>query len=200
MMENKLLTLLSTGLYLTLNEIVKLLHKTSKEIEPQLMALVQDKQVYRRHFAGRDYFRIVQPQPVESQLGTLANQYLDHRPAARKLGAARTCYRHLAGKAGVMLFDQLIAQKMIAMTKPSTYRLTDKGRSALTEFLGHPVQQGNVQTCIDFSERRVHLAGKLGNDILTKLVADHKVALAEKRMVQILQPLSFQFKEAQYVN
>ena len=54
------------------------------------------------------------------------------------------------------------------------------------------MHQLNIQTCIDFSERRVHLAGKLGNDVMAKLVAEHQLALTQNRRVQVTQPIKIQ--------
>ncbi|RND42393.1 hypothetical protein FAM18132_00318 [Lacticaseibacillus paracasei] len=104
----------------------------------------------------------------------------------------------MAGKAGVALFDQLLAKKMVVLTAPNVYQLTEKGRHAFVQFLGRPVHQLNIQTCIDFSERRVHLAGKLGNDVMAKLVAEHQLALTQNRRVQVTQPIKIQPLEVRY--
>lgn len=185
----KIELLLGSGRFLTTKEIAKLLSQPEATVKSELLRLVQAEKLNRRHFAGRDYFQTVQPQTEPNAFSTAAEQYLDRRHAARKLGDARTCYHHLAGKAGVALFDQLLTQKLITLTTANAYRLTEKGQHVLARYLGHPVRQGKVQTCIDFSERRVHLAGKLGDELLAKLVANHQMVLSGNRLVRVLHPI-----------
>lgn len=197
-LSQKILDLLDSGRFLTLKEIAKLLKMPEKPVEETLLHLVRLQKMNRRHFAGRDYFQTTQPQQATSKLSTVADDYLDQRQAAHALGVARTCYHHLAGKAGVALFDQLLAKKMLVLTAPNVYQLTEKGRHAFAQFLGRPVHQLNIQTCIDFSERRVHLAGKLGNDVMAKLVAEHQLALTQNRRVQVTQPIKIQPLEVRY--
>lgn len=185
----KIELLLGSGRFLTTKEIAKLLRQPEKAVKSELLSLVQAEKLNRRHFAGRDYFQTVQPQTEPNAFSMAAEQYLDRRHAVRKLGDARTCYHHLAGKAGVALFDQLLKQKIITLTTANAYRLTEKGQHVLAQYLGHPVRQGRVQTCIDFSERRVHLAGKLGDELLAKLVANQQMTLSGNRLVRVLHPI-----------
>lgn len=89
------------------------------------------------------------------------------RPAPQSLGAqhrdrairdARTCYRHLAGKLGVALADSMREQSLIA----SDFSLSDRGRVWL-ERLGIelPTRPNRPLTrpCLDWTERREHVAG-----------------------------------------
>lgn len=84
----------------------------------------------------------------------------------QELYAARTCYRHLAGKLGVALADALIREEWIA-AEAAHYAITSVGARRLGALgidlpaLGrshHPA----VRKCLDWSERRPHLAGPLG--------------------------------------
>ncbi|ARY92951.1 MULTISPECIES: response regulator transcription factor [Lacticaseibacillus] len=185
----EILLLLGSGRFLTIKEIATLLSQPEATVKSELFRLMQAGKLNRRHFAGRDYFQTVQPQTVPNAFSMAAEQYLDRRHAAQKLGNARTCYHHLAGKAGIALFDQLLTQKLITLTTANAYRLTEKGQHVLARYLGHPVRQRKVQTCIDFSERRVHLAGKLGDELLAKLVANHQMTLSGNRLVRVLHPI-----------
>ncbi|KLI74742.1 transcriptional regulator [Lacticaseibacillus casei] len=203
MQENlaqEILLLLGSGRFLTTKEIAKLLNHPEASIKSELLKLVRAEKINRRYFAGRDYFQTVQPQTEPNILSTAAEQYLDRRHAAKKLGDARTCYHHLAGKAGVALFDRLLTQKLIVLTTANAYRLTEKGQHVLGRYLGHPVRQGKVQTCIDFSERRVHLAGKLGDELLTKLVANRQMTLSGNRLVRVLHPIDQQSLAVSHVS
>jgi hypothetical protein len=84
--------------------------------------------------------------------------------AGDRLGEARTCYGHLAGRLGVMLADALIAQQWLEEDGRS-YRVTSAGRQALRP-LGIEVRdrakQPAARRCLDWTERRPHVAGPVG--------------------------------------
>jgi DNA-binding transcriptional ArsR family regulator len=80
----------------------------------------------------------------------------------RNLRFARTCYDHLAGIAGVALADGLIAGRLVEAE--SGLALTARGREALAA-AGIEVPAGprrKLRECIDWTERRPHLAGSIG--------------------------------------
>jgi DNA-binding transcriptional ArsR family regulator len=85
---------------------------------------------------------------------------------------ARTCYDHLAGELGVALTDALRRQGSLDLTDAG-FALTPTGRRRLTE-LGVDIasaQAGRrtfIRHCIDWTERRPHLAGALGAAIATR--------------------------------
>jgi DNA-binding transcriptional ArsR family regulator len=85
-------------------------------------------------------------------------------PAASRIREARTCYSHLAGKLGVALADALVAQGWLA-DGDGDYRLTREGTQALRT-LGIEVKsrsdQKSARKCVDWTERRHHVAGPLG--------------------------------------
>jgi DNA-binding transcriptional ArsR family regulator len=101
-----------------------------------------------------------------------------HPSTPTYLRAARTCYDHLAGTLGVALHDRLT--KSLGWLAPDTgdsadvktsYRPTAKGRVALREF-GIDVdrllqlRRRFASPCLDWSERRPHLAGSLAAGLL----------------------------------
>ncbi|MFJ4844480.1 MULTISPECIES: ArsR/SmtB family transcription factor [unclassified Streptomyces] len=77
---------------------------------------------------------------------------------------ARTCYDHLAGQLGVALADAMIARDLVAAD--SGLAVTPAGRAWLSEHLGFEQPPGArrplVRSCLDWTERRPHLAGALG--------------------------------------
>ncbi|MFD7260144.1 ArsR/SmtB family transcription factor [Streptomyces sp. NPDC059874] len=77
---------------------------------------------------------------------------------------ARTCYDHLAGRLGVALADAMIARGLIA--SDSGLAVTPAGRAWLADALGHEQPPGArrplVRACLDWTERRPHIAGALG--------------------------------------
>jgi DNA-binding transcriptional ArsR family regulator len=87
-------------------------------------------------------------------------------PSSEALRAARTCYDHLAGRLGVGLMDRLLGDGHIQPSDPD-YRVTKRGDNFFREF-GIDVasvarqRRGFARPCLDWSERRPHLAGALG--------------------------------------
>jgi hypothetical protein len=83
---------------------------------------------------------------------------------------ARTCYDHLAGEAGVAVYEGLVKRRAID-TNGDTVTLTPAGRrlfAALgidTDSLARQ-RRAFCKACLDWSERRPHLAGALGGALL----------------------------------
>jgi DNA-binding transcriptional ArsR family regulator len=94
---------------------------------------------------------------------------------ARALRDARCCYGHLAGRLGVKVCDALIARDLLRPTADKLYEVTPEGR-AWFEDLGVSVDslrstRGVARQCLDWTERRHHLAGPLGVKLLAALTA-----------------------------
>lgn len=90
-------------------------------------------------------------------------------PRARRLREARTCYDHLAGKLAVALADAMEADGLIEADGPKTLRLTERGVERLTQ-IGVEAGALSGRPCIDWTERRRHLAGPLGRLLLTRFL------------------------------
>jgi DNA-binding transcriptional ArsR family regulator len=103
--------------------------------------------------------------PVPAQPSTV-NGMAD---AARRLKTARTCYSHLAGRLGVALADALVAQRWLE-DDGHGYRVTPSGARSL-HGLGIEVRlrraQAPARRCIDWTERRPHVAGPVGTALAT---------------------------------
>jgi DNA-binding transcriptional ArsR family regulator len=85
--------------------------------------------------------------------------------AAAALARGRTCYDHLAGRLGVAVTVALASQGILDRT--GGFSLTPAGRDWLTTELGVPPDRlrGSrplVRECLDWTERRPHLAGRAG--------------------------------------
>lgn len=99
---------------------------------------------------------------------------------ARCLRRARTCYDHLAGEFGVALMDSLLRRRVLAghngsfrpgaerlstRSADACYRLTAEG-SAFFQELGLDLETSSrrrlIRHCVDWSEQRHHLSGRLG--------------------------------------
>jgi DNA-binding transcriptional ArsR family regulator len=76
---------------------------------------------------------------------------------------ARTCYRHLAGELGVGLVDAMVERRWVRR-EGTRYTLTGTGQRTggglgLIEDADVPIEG---HACLDWTERRDHLAGPLG--------------------------------------
>ncbi|MFY0543855.1 ArsR/SmtB family transcription factor [Brevibacillus sp. H7] len=91
----------------------------------------------------------------------------------KKLGYARTCYDHLAGSVGVKLTESLLKRGLLEEAGQE-YVLTTKGAETFTAFGvdPFPVKRGRrafARPCLDWTERRYHLAGSLGAALTNRL-------------------------------
>jgi DNA-binding transcriptional ArsR family regulator len=84
---------------------------------------------------------------------------------------ARSCYDHLAGRAGVALTEAMQKQHVIVAEGDRNYRLTARGTDWLRE-LGLEVEglrrskRHLARRCLDWTERRPHVGGALGAALL----------------------------------
>lgn len=79
---------------------------------------------------------------------------------------ARTCYDHLAGRVGVSVHDALVSAGHLAAGGDG-YVLTDRGTERMASLgidltAAHTARRNFATPCLDFTERRPHLAGALG--------------------------------------
>ncbi|WP_332719563.1 ArsR/SmtB family transcription factor [Pelagibacterium mangrovi] len=94
-------------------------------------------------------------------------------PADTALRNARVCYNHLAGDLGVQMFESLTARGLLEVT-PSGLGISQRG-TPFFETLGIDLaalqrSRGTVcRECLDWSERRSHLAGSLGRALFSRV-------------------------------
>jgi len=87
-----------------------------------------------------------------------------------ELTKARTCYDHLAGKLGVRLTENLMEKGIITNTG-NTFVITQKGEKWFNDMgIGLDILRKQKRKlaypCLDWSERKHHLAGALGSALL----------------------------------
>jgi len=134
---------------------------------------VQSAQQGRHRYyllAGPEIARLLETLQVASA-GDGAN--ISTGPKDRELAYARVCYDHLAGQLGVALLTRLRTNEWIARTEAGI-SLTQLGRDRLTELgieLHGSGRRIECRECMDWSERRMHLAGKIGAQMLQTMLA-----------------------------
>ncbi len=90
------------------------------------------------------------------------------------IAQGRRCYDHLAGRLGVSVTDALLDKSWIAPSGKN-YDLTSKGANAFLT-IGVPLEELQKQRrqfarqCLDWTERRHHLAGSLGAALMNYLL------------------------------
>lgn len=95
-------------------------------------------------------------------------------PERQRLREARCCYGHVAGRVGVALWDQLNRDERLLPTDTGN-ELSAAGRRWLAgelDFTPGPLRAGQrlAYGCLDWSERRDHMAGSLARQLLAHFV------------------------------
>lgn len=127
------------------------------------------------------YFRLATPQVgrlLESIMSVAAEAPRAGPPPWRAdpaLRLARTCYDHYAGRLGVALADALAARLHVVLGEDGGV-VTDEGAAFLSGFgIDMPtLLQGRrafCRPCVDWSERRLHLAGAVGAALAARCTA-----------------------------
>jgi DNA-binding transcriptional ArsR family regulator len=121
------------------------------------------------------YFKLAGPEIAQLLEALLAVDQITH---PRKVAAsrsvtsqdARTCYDHLAGRAGVHLYRRLTHKGWLAVDH-SQLVLTSDAREMLEEleFCKFPATVVG-KPCLDWSERDFHIAGELGGLLLRSML------------------------------
>ena len=136
----------------------------AKLVDARLLSMV--KQGRHRYFrlADRDVARLLESlMGVAFRSGAVRLASSPREPALRK---ARICYDHLAGELAVWAFERMVAKRVFAID-PTSFALTASGarwfesRGISTESLANP-RRVLCRPCLDWGERRHHLAGALG--------------------------------------
>ena len=125
------------------------------------------------------YYRLAGPQ-VASALEDLALLAMrPRRPRARSpetdaLRRARTCYDHLAGELGVTLAQALEQRGLLMAGEGKRLEVTAAGRRWFSQQFEMdttqlvPGRHGIARRCLDWTERRHHIAGPLGAALLDR--------------------------------
>jgi DNA-binding transcriptional ArsR family regulator len=106
-----------------------------------------------------------------------------------ELRFARTCYRHLAGHVAVELNQAAQTKGLWSLSKShdKEYKVSSAGRRWL-ELIGVELceRRGFARACLDWSERRHHLAGELGSRLLERFLALKWIArVGETRAIRV---------------
>jgi DNA-binding transcriptional ArsR family regulator len=165
---------------LPVNELARKANISLQTASGHLAKLVEGNLVLVEKYGRHRYYRIASSdvaQAIET-LSVIAPQpkvnSLREFSHAEKIRNARTCYDHLAGKLGVSL-TQAFIEKGYLIENQDDFLVTDKGEKFFHDFridleVLRKERRYFARKCLDWSERRYHLAGSLGNAILLRLL------------------------------
>ena len=103
------------------------------------------------------------------------------------LHAFRRCHNHMAGRLGVKITQAFVARQWLqADATGEDFVLTESGADWLRR-QDIEIRQARVAGCLDWTERKPHIAGWLGEGLLDKFVAEQYVRASalEPRVLQL---------------
>ena len=142
-------------------------------VEARLITVERQGRQRRYRLAGAPVAAAVEALTAVAPLRPV--QSLREATRAELLRDGRTCYDHLAGRLGVELTRALIARRLLRRVD-GDYVVGRRGEQTLSE-LGIDIAcirrepRRFAFPCLDWSERREHLAGALGAALAARLFA-----------------------------
>src|SRR5258707_5018934 len=172
------LTALMTDRALTATELAAIAGVTKQTMSSHLSKLLDAALIAMDQQGRHRYFRLADPDVaglLESLMGvafrTGAVRLLSspREPALRK---ARICYDHLAGEFGVTAYEALLRRGVFELAHEEL-RLSEFGvawfrRLGVDTDTAARQRRSFCRPCMDWSERRHHLAGSLGAALLSR--------------------------------
>ncbi len=175
-----MLTALMDGQALTASELAQEAGVTLPTASGHLAKLAESGLIQHRKQGRHKYVQLAGEDValvLEALMGLAVGRGLNRsRPGPKDplMRHARVCYNHLAGQKGVQLYRALLRKGVLVETADDTLELTESGAAFMTAF-GIDVlhlKQARAplcRTCLDWSERRSHLAGGLGRALLSRM-------------------------------
>ncbi len=170
-----MLTSLMDGRALTATELARAAGITAQTASGHLAQLTAVGLLAMERQGRHRYHRLGSPevaQMLETMMSVAASpsgtrpRTVVTGPRQMALRQARTCFDHLAGVLAVAIADRMIARGHIELAADGG-RLTDAGAAFLADLDINPQpgkRSGAVfcRPCLDWSERRPHIAGQVG--------------------------------------
>lgn len=175
-----ILTALMAGKALTASELATEAGVTAQTASTHLARLTDGGLLVLRKQGRHRYFSLAGDEvakTLEALMGLAVSAgHLRRRTGPRDaaMRKARICYNHLAGEMGTQLYDSLIAAGHLHAEPGAEPQLTASGH-ALIERLKIDLPALSAaraplcRDCLDWSERRFHLAGSLGRALLSRM-------------------------------
>jgi len=174
-----MLTALMNGRALTASELSQEAGITPQTASSHLAKLEVGGLIEQEKQGRHRYYRLADPdvadvleslQGLAARAGHLRVRTGPKDPALRR---ARVCYDHLAGDLGVQMLDSMRRQRLVRQHKNDIEltadgeRFVEKALQIDAATLTHP-RRPVCKACLDWSERRHHLAGTLGAAVMRR--------------------------------
>lgn len=174
-----MLTALLSGRALTASELAQEAGITPQTASSHLAKLEAGGLIEPEKQGRHRYYRLTDPDVagvLEGLAGLAArtgHMRVRTGPKDPALRRARICYDHLAGDLGVQMLESMKAQRLVRQKKQDIELTTDgeqfleKHLQISPDMLAHP-RRPVCKACLDWSERRHHLAGTLGAALMQR--------------------------------
>ncbi len=169
-----MLAYLLSGEYATAGELAATASVSAATASGHLAKMLDAAFVVCEQRGRHRYYRLAGPEVAHAleALALVAERDCHDRawahPERQRLRLARCCYGHLAGALAVELLGSLVARDHLAQG-PDGFELTDGGAAWLATLGMTPgprsARRRYAYRCLDWSERRDHLAGQLAEEM-----------------------------------
>ncbi|RAT97422.1 helix-turn-helix transcriptional regulator [Brevibacillus sp. Leaf182] len=173
-----ILVSLMNGKALPASELARTAKVTPQTASAHLAKLVEGGLLVSESHGRHRYYRLASPDVAHAleSLMTIAApkpvRSLRESDQLRAIRYARTCYDHLAGEVGVALTQKMLELQLIEASGQD-YVLSEAGKTKLqslgVDLVAKPKSRRRyARPCLDWSERRHHLAGSLGASLTNR--------------------------------
>ena len=171
-----MLTALLGGESRPAGELARIARLSPQAASAHLAKLTAAQMLVMVRLGRHHYYRIAKPE-VGLALEALAavspamnRTGIPETDEARALRSARTCFDHLAGRAAVSIADSLV-RKGFLIRGATDFQLTTSGENFLQSLdldtsLLRARRRTFAKACLDWTERKHHIAGALGAGLL----------------------------------
>ena len=174
-----MLQLLMDGRAHTASELAHTAGITAQTASGHLSRMVEASLLANRAQGRNRFYRLASPEVAHAVESLMALAGTRAEPASKNaawrrdpdLRFCRTCYDHLAGQVGIAVTDSLTQHGHLEPKGQRDWKLTDSGElfcQRLGVDLAGARQASSrhfARQCLDWSERRPHIAGALGSAI-----------------------------------
>lgn len=173
-----MLAALLDGRSLPSGELARISGVSAQSASMHLSQLVDGGFLVVKQQGRHRYYSIAKPEVAHAieSLGVISTSE-KHKPAMsdQVLRYARTCYDHLAGELAVQLMDKFEGDGLLLSSGERDYDLTRRGEIFFAKWnievdIVRRSRRHFARRCLDWTERRDHLAGALGAAVCEKFL------------------------------
>ena len=191
-----MLVTLMDGRALTAGELARVAGVTAQTASGHLAKMLEARLIAVERQGRHRYYRLGSAAigaMLETMMVAAAPPPVRTGPRDAAMRRARICYNHLAGEAGVAIADAMRARGQIDLAGDGA-ALTASGLQMLEE-IGVELRSGKkaggavfCRPCLDWSERRHHIAGAAGAAIFSSFLKHNWIRRMEHSRALIITP------------